>query len=144
MKKSLIAALLLICFLMIFCAACGGGSGDDAQVSAPAEATELPTITPPPAGAGNGQDVIAAEDNAAAGIDGIGEVTYVSAEHEIAAGMLGAEVSELFAAIGQPNSSEYTASCLVDDGEDGLLYYDGFTVSTTRFANGTETVMGIY
>ena len=142
MKRTMIAALLLMSLLMIFCAACGGGnSGDDTPA---AESTELPTITPPPAGAGNGQDVIAAEDNAAATLGENAGMTFVSADHETAYNLRGHTVEELFAAIGQPNSSEYTASCLVDDGEDGLLYYDGFTVSTTRFANGTETVMGVY
>ena len=139
MKKSIIAALLLMCLLMTVCVACGGGKEEQPQA-----AGELPTVTAPPAGVAAGQNVIAAEDNAAATLDENAGAAYVSEEHRIAAGLVGSEVDELFAAIGEPNSKEYTASCLVADGEDGLLYYDGFTVSTTRFANGTETIMGVY
>ena len=40
-------------------------------------------------------------------------------------------VSELYALIGQPKSSDYAPSCM-GDGEDGCLYYDGFTVYTYR------------
>lgn len=50
----------------------------------------------------------------------------------------GKNVSELYALIGQPNSSDYAPSCLVD-GEDGMLYYDGFVVYTTREGD-VETV----
>ena len=46
-------------------------------------------------------------------------------------------------AIGEPtNGSEYASSCLID-GEDGVLYYDGFTVYTLRYADGTETVYDV-
>lgn len=50
----------------------------------------------------------------------------------------GKNVSELYALIGQPNSSDYAPSCLVE-GEDGMLYYDGFVVYTTREGD-VETV----
>ena len=40
-------------------------------------------------------------------------------------------VSELYALIGEPNSSDYAPSCM-GDGEDGNLYYDGFIVYTYR------------
>lgn len=40
-------------------------------------------------------------------------------------------VAELYALIGQPNSSDYAPSCM-GDGEDGNLYYDGFIVYTYR------------
>lgn len=49
------------------------------------------------------------------------------------------DVSELYALIGQPNSSDYAPSCLVQGGEDGMLYYDGFVVYTTREGD-VETV----
>lgn len=48
------------------------------------------------------------------------------------------DVSELYALIGEPESSDYAPSCLVD-GEDGMLYYDGFVVYTTREGD-VETV----
>ena len=48
------------------------------------------------------------------------------------------DISELYALIGEPASSEYAPSCLVE-GEDGALYYDGFVVYTTREGD-VETV----
>ena len=47
-------------------------------------------------------------------------------------------VAELYALIGEPNSSDYAPSCM-GDGEDGNLYYDGFIVYTYREGD-TETV----
>ncbi len=47
-------------------------------------------------------------------------------------------VEELYAAIGKPNESDYALSCL-GEGDDGMLFYDGFIVYTYR-ENGTETV----
>ena len=44
--------------------------------------------------------------------------------------------------IGEPNDSRYAQSCL-GDGEDGELYYDGFTVYTYRAPDGTETVYDV-
>ena len=41
----------------------------------------------------------------------------------------------LIQAIGAPVSTDYAPSCL-GDGEDGNLYYDGFTVYTYRDATG--------
>lgn len=40
-------------------------------------------------------------------------------------------IQELYALIGQPNSSDYASSCL-GDGDDGMLYYDDFIVYTYR------------
>lgn len=48
-------------------------------------------------------------------------------------------VEELYALIGEPNSSDYAPSCLGEGGEDGNLYYDGFIVYTYCDASG-ETV----
>ena len=45
-----------------------------------------------------------------------------------------APVSELYAAIGQPISSDYAPGCLEPDSEDGELIYDGFVVYTVRTA----------
>lgn len=64
--------------------------------------------------------------------------TTESNKKALAESCVGKNVSELYALIGQPSSSDYAPSCLVD-GEDGMLYYDGFVVYTTR-ENGVETV----
>lgn len=65
-----------------------------------------------------------------------------TASLETALKYVGKDVSKLYAAIGKPNSSEYASSC-IGDGEDGLLYYNGFTVTTCR-ENGKETVQDAY
>lgn len=52
--------------------------------------------------------------------------------------MIGEDISALTAAIGEPETSSYASSCL-GPGEDGELYYDGFTVYTYR-ENGVETI----
>ena len=61
---------------------------------------------------------------------------------ETALKYVGKDVSKLYAAIGKPASSEYASSCM-GDGEDGLLYYNGFTVTTYR-EGGKETVQDAY
>ena len=48
-------------------------------------------------------------------------------------------VQELYALIGEPESSDYAPSCL-GDGEDGNLYYEYFTVYTYREGD-EETVV---
>lgn len=55
---------------------------------------------------------------------------------------IGQSVSSLYAAIGYPNGSSYASSCN-GPGEDGELYYNGFTVYTYR-ENGVETVVDVW
>lgn len=62
--------------------------------------------------------------------------------YETAVSMTGGDVQQLLDAIGAPNDSMYAPSCL-GDGEDGELYYDGFTVYTYRDVDGTETVYDV-
>ena len=85
-----------------------------AAVEAPAAPTEAPTEAP-------------AETEAPA-----------ADKKTLAEGCIDQNVSELYALIGEPESSDYAPSCLVD-GEDGTLYYDGFVVYTTREGD-VETV----
>lgn len=59
-----------------------------------------------------------------------------------AMGCIGCPISTLYSVIGSPNSSSYANSCN-GDGEDGELYYNGFTVYTYR-ENGAETVVDVY
>ena len=51
---------------------------------------------------------------------------------------IGGTTAALYTAIGYPMTSDYASSCL-GSGQDGNLYYDGFTVYTYR-ENGVETV----
>ena len=62
-----------------------------------------------------------------------------SSAKELAISCIDKDVSELYALIGEPQSSDYAPSCLVD-GDDGMLYYEGFVVYTNRLKDGTETV----
>lgn len=50
-------------------------------------------------------------------------------------------IEELYAVIGQPTASDYAPSCL-GDGDDGMLYYDGFIVYTYREGD-VETVYDV-
>ena len=62
---------------------------------------------------------------------------------EIAQGMIGSSASALVAAIGEPSSTEYATSC-IGDGEDGIWYYDGFTVYTFRGTDGSERIEDVF
>ena len=59
---------------------------------------------------------------------------------------VGLSVEELYAAVGEPTGdASYAASCLEENAEDGMLFYDelGFYVWTLRNADG-ETVHAVY
>lgn len=61
-------------------------------------------------------------------------------DFELAQSCIDLSVEELYALIGEPESSDYAPSCLNPDvGEDGNLYYDGFIVYTYREGD-VETV----
>ena len=60
---------------------------------------------------------------------------------DLAVSCIGKDISELYAAIGQPQKTDYAPSCLVD-GEDGILYYDGFEVYTNKVGE-KETVYDV-
>ena len=62
----------------------------------------------------------------------------------VAAGLVGAAVEDLYAAIGDPKSVSYEESCLVLGAEDGVLEYEGFSVQTLRYPNGTELVVDVF
>ena len=67
------------------------------------------------------------------------ETTAASAgAKELAEGCIEKSVDDLFALIGQPDSTDYAPSCL-GPGEDGMLYYEDFIVYTYR-EDGKETV----
>ena len=61
---------------------------------------------------------------------------------ETAQSMKGEPLDALISAIGEPERSSYASSC-IGDGEDGELYYDGFTVYTYRDTDGTESVQDV-
>ena len=131
MKKALI--MLLCAALALSLAACGeAGTEETAPVSEPASEETAPVSEP------------AAEETAPA-TEPAAEETAPADEPEgeslleTAKTFEGAPVEDLIAAIGEPESSDYAPSCL-GEGEDGNLYYDGFTVYTYRDTDGSETV----
>ncbi len=131
MKNILSLALAMI--LALGLAACGE-SGTEPS-AAPSDLAAVDTTTPDPAAESTeAQDPAAESTETAEPAEETGGSLL-----EIAKGYEGANVDELIAAIGDPNSSDYAPSCL-GEGEDGNLYYDGFTVYTYRDTSGAETV----
>lgn len=125
MKK--LTCLLLALTLLLGLAACG---------EEPAEVTEEP--------AAESAEPAAEPSAAPEASEAPAEESEAPAEEEpspleAAKAFEGAPLEDLIAAIGEPLSSDYAPSCL-GEGEDGNLYYDGFTVYTYR-ENGTETVV---
>lgn len=116
-------AVPMLCLALLLCA-CGAqetpettGAAEPAQTAASTAAPTVPADTEPP-------------------METVTEP--VNAELEQAKTCIDKSVEELYALIGEPESSDYAPSCL-GDGEDGNLYYDGFTVYTYKEGD-TETV----
>ena len=125
MKK--LTCLLLALTLLLGLAACG---------EEPAEVTEEPaagSVEPVEESAPPAEESVAPAEESEAPAEEEPSPLEAAKEFE------GAPLEDLIAAIGEPESSDYAPSCL-GEGEDGNLYYDGFTVYTYR-ENGTETVV---
>lgn len=140
MKKAVIF-LLLLSFLIVL-PACG--DKDDVPDDAEVEATELPTVTAPPEGEVDEEWILRAEARPK-----VGEPGYVepdSEEYRTAIEMIGRDLKDLTDKIGEPKTSSYATSCIApgSGAEDGLLYYEDFTVSTVRYPSGKETVTGAF
>ena len=63
--------------------------------------------------------------------------------YEIALEYKDRPLEDLIEVFGEPLSSAYGSSCLVEGAEDGNLQYDGFWVSTLRDGD-TETINGVF
>lgn len=114
MKKTML--LILCAALALSLAACGE--------PAAAETTPTPAATEAPA----------TEESAATEAPEASEAPEESLL-DIAKQYEGRPLEELIAAVGEPESRDYAPSCL-GDGEDGNLYYDGFTVYTYKDDSG--------
>lgn len=113
MKK--LISIILLCATAVLLCACGSAAPDKSSSGGSAV---------PPMQTAAGSDTQAAAD----------APEEKAAENEqkiIAESYIGKEVSELIAAIGEPESSSYASSCL-GSGEDGELVYNGFTVYTYK------------
>lgn len=132
MKK--IVLILLAAVMLLSLCACGAdvpeGNGELQITAKPKTETTEDTTVPE-----DTTTEVAEETTEAKVVETTAPATDKKA---LAESCVGKNVSALYALIGQPKSSDYAPSCLVD-GEDGMLYYDGFVVYTTR-ENGVETV----
>ena len=125
MKKMIV--MLLACTLLLGLCACGK------EEAAPTE----PAISAQP----KVEATTAVEETAApteAPTEAATEAAPAADKKALAESCVDKDISELYALIGEPESSDYAPSCLVE-GEDGALYYDGFVVYTTREGD-VETV----
>ena len=130
----ILTALLLTAALC----GCGAASAPAAETPAPVEAT--PTETQPAMTAvlpdAALQKAESAEPAGSAPADEAPNMLKLRAEQ-----FKDKSVQELFAVVGEPESSSYAPSCL-GSGEDGELCYDGFTVYTYREGE-REIVTGV-
>ncbi len=122
MKK--IAVMLLCALLALSTAACGQ-AGTEAPAESAAAQTAAPAADETPAAAEPAVTETPAADEAA------GDASLLDTAKQFE----GEPLEDLIAAVGEPESSDYAPSCL-GDGEDGNLYYDGFTVYTYRDDSG--------
>lgn len=110
MKRKLILSILcLICALLLI----GCGNSAPAEAPAPSQPAEtaVPSATLPDAG-----------------LEPAGEPT----PFEIAQEYIDRPLEELIDAIGEPLSSSYGPSCLIQGAQDGQLQYDGFWIYSVK------------
>ncbi|MBQ3638843.1 MAG: hypothetical protein II953_10815 [Clostridia bacterium] len=143
-------AVLAFCLLL---ASCGGNTeadpGEPADPTAKTAAVTAEATPEAPAeedAAAEAEEPAGSEENApeeANEPEAEEEQKPLSTEEAVAAAMtcIDKPVSALYDLIGEPGESDYAPSCF-GDGEDGNLYYDGFTVYTYR-ENGEETVRDV-
>jgi hypothetical protein len=121
MKK--LIAMLMICLMLLGLCACGAKEEPVETVKIDAQpkvemTTPIENVDPTTEAEPTEEETVAADPAAE--------------KKTLAESCIDKDVSELYALIGEPESSEYAPSCLVEGGEDGMLYYDGFVVYTTR------------
>ena len=110
MKRKLILSILcLICALLLI----GCGNSAPAETPSPSQPSEttVPSATLPDAG-----------------LEPAGEPT----PFEIAQEYIDRPLEELIDAIGEPLSSSYGPSCLIQGAQDGQLQYDGFWIYSLK------------
>lgn len=125
MKK--LTCLLLALTLLLGLAACGEEPAEVTEEPAAGSVEPVEESAPP------------AEESAPPAEESEAPAEEEPSPLEAAKEFEGAPLEDLIAAIGEPLSSDYAPSCL-GEGEDGNLYYDGFTVYTYRDVDGSETV----
>lgn len=122
MKKTLIFALILI-LLLTTLTACGAQSPSPAPTPEPTAAPPAPSLNAVLPGSDLQPSASEAPADETPAVD--------EAAFQAACACIGQDVDALYAAIGEPTDSSYAPSC-IGAGEDGELYYEGFTVATYR------------
>lgn len=131
MKK---IAILMLCLTVLLCG-CGSAPAETtapkapAETTAPAVSTTAPETTAP-------ETTTVPETTAAETTE---ETEPVDEARVLAESCIDKSVEELYKLIGEPDSADYAPSCLDENGEDGILYYENFIVYTYREGD-TETV----
>lgn len=131
MKK---IAILMLCLTVLLCG-CGSEPAETtapkapAETTAPAVSTTAPETTAP-------ETTTVPETTA---VETTEETEPVDEARVLAESCIDKSVEELYKLIGEPDSADYAPSCLDENGEDGILYYENFIVYTYREGD-TETV----
>lgn len=137
---------MVLCGVVLLTSSCGAKAGSAPSLAAASASVSSAAAVEPEAESAEQQSAArsqAAEDQPASEAAPAAPAAPMEpASLEAARKYVGKDVAKLYAAIGEPRGSEYVSSCL-GDGEDGILYYDGFTVTTYR-ENGKETVEDAY
>lgn len=129
MKKTLFPALFLIALLCLL-SACG--TQPAAATNAPAAAAPAPAPTAAPPAPSLSSVLPGSEQQSSPTEAPSADAPAVDeALFEAARACIDQDVAALYAAIGEPEDSSYAPSC-IGAGEDGELYYEGFTVATYR------------
>ena len=136
MNRKIIAALLLVSALFAL-AGCGAQAQTEPQMADPTPAAETAAPTPEMQSVLPGSNLSSGTQSAPADEQG----KLDEAKLEEAMKYIDHDVSELYAAIGEPLDSSYASSC-IGPGDDGELYYEGFTVATYREGD-RETVRDV-
>ena len=124
--KRLIALLLAACMILGLCACTGNddpGQSEPQSENPPAQQENQDPVPPEKTEDPSENENTQGED----------QVPPELTPFELAQSCIDLPVEDLYALIGEPESSDYAPSCLNPDvGVDGNLYYDGFIVYTYR------------
>ena len=131
MKK---IAILMLCLSVLLCG-CGSEPAETTAPKAPAQTT-APEQTTAPVETTVPETAAPVETTAAETTE---ETEPVDEARVLAESCIDKSVEELYKLIGEPDSADYAPSCLDENGEDGILYYENFIVYTYREGD-TETV----
>ena len=138
-----------VCLLLALLCACGAPAEPDAQQEAAAPATaepeapaepEVPDEPETPAEPEEVEAPSEPEEPAEPNAPEVSEAPEGPTAQDALA-FVDQDVNAMVAAIGEPISTSYEASCM-GDGDDGIWEYDGFIVFTYREKDGSaETVI---